>query len=532
MITRRQFLRYSGSPLLTSLVRPFEALADDNVSDKFSELLNVLRERTRLPAVAAVIANRNQMLAIGVAGRKRIDRPDAVPPNAHWQLGSITKTFTATLTAMLVDKKKLDWDTKLVDVYPKLSGIMAPNVGQITIRMLIEHRSGMGGDAFPWEGAPEFNQPGLTLSQRRQRSVPVALRAPLDFEPGGRWQYSNRAYNLLGAVLERVAGRPWENQILNDIARPLGLRSLVFGEPALADPSKEPWPHVIENHRWKPVAPVPQTMYGYHVCNPAGGVSLTLPDVARWMQTHLNGELTSSVLSTEMFKTIHTTREDGGVPGLFVSTKSPALGRSLAHSGSNGRNYANLIILPEREVAVFFASNAVPPENTPVNWLIWNTLMGLALPGRWPRPALRPPAPNSEGIIEGEALQVVKLTGGSLDFQNFKRLSRQFQLFWSGAKDGNILVLRFQLPREGKYALQGVFARNRDFGNVTIRVGNLERSLSFHAPKLGWGEVSLGECSLAAGPQEITVIAKDSACQNGIACHLGLDVLSLRPIDQ
>jgi D-alanyl-D-alanine carboxypeptidase len=542
MFTRRQFLRRSSSPLLASLgcsikcvgsieaLTPIETRADDS-ANKFGELLNALRERTRLPAVAAVIVSGNQSLVQGVAGRKRVDRPDAVPLNAHWQLGSITKTFTATLTAVLVEKGKLDWDTKVVDVYPQLSSVMAPNVGQITIRLLVEHRSGMGADAFPWEGAPEINQRGLTLSQRRQRSVPLALRAPLDFPPGTRSQYSNRAYNLLGAVLERVAGRPWEDLIVNELARPLGLGSVVFGEPAFVDPNGEPWPHLLENHRWKPVAPVPPTMYGYHVCNPAGGISLTLPGVARWMQAHLNGELTSSVLSTDMFKTIHTTREDGGVPALFVNSKSLALGRSLTHNGSNSRNYANMMILPERGVGVFFATNAVPPENTPANWLVWNTLLARALPGRWPRPALRPPAPNSEGSIEGEALQVAKLTGGNIDFQNFKQLSGGFQIWWSGAKEGDTLVLRLQLPRAGKYSLQGVFARNRDFGNVTIRVGNLERSLNFHSQRLSWAQVSLGECTLNAGPQDLTVVANGSAGQNGVACHLGLDTLSLRAID-
>ena len=464
----------SGSPFLASLVHPVETFAADDASDKFRALLNVLRDRTRLPAVAAVIVNRNQILAQGVAGRKRIDRPEGVPPNAHWQLGSITKTFTATLAAILVEKRKLDWDTKLVDIYPKLSPVMAPNVGQITIRLLVEHRSGMGTDAFPWEGAPEFNQPGLTLSQRRQRSVPLALRTFSISSPGsdssiptGPTTFSGRSWN------EWPAG-PGRILIVNEIARPLGLGSVVFGEPALADPNGEPWPHVLENRRWKSVAPVPHTMYGYHVCNPAGGISLTLPGVAQWMQAHLNGELTANVLSTEMMKTIHTTREEGGVPAIFVSTKSPALGRSLAHNGSNNRNYANLMILPDRGVGIFFACNAVPPENTPANWLIWNTLVASALPGRWPRPALRPP-PNSRDVIEGEALQVVKLTGGSIDFQNFKQLSRQFQIWWSGAKDGDRLVLRFQLPQGGKYSLEGVFARNRDFGGVTIHVGNLER---------------------------------------------------------
>ena len=128
-------------------------------------------------------------------------------------------------------------------------------------------------------------------------------------------------------------------------------------------------------------------------------------------------------------------------------------------------------------------------------------------------------------------MQLVQITGGSLDFQNFKQLSRQFQIWWSGAKDKDKLVLRFQVPRAGKYALQGIFAHNRDFGRVTIKVGTLERSLNFHADKLGWDRVTLGDCQLEAGPQNLTVIAQGSAGKNGVACHLGLDALSLRPVD-
>jgi CubicO group peptidase (beta-lactamase class C family) len=192
MITRREFFLRGASPLLASLLVPTGSFGDE-LSDKFPEILNFLRQRMRLPAIAAVITTRDQIIAQSESGRNRIDQQTAVSPSAHWQLGSITTTFTATLTAILVEKGKLDWDTKLSGIYPELTSRMAPNVGQITIRNVIEHRSGMGGDAFPWEGAPEFNQPGLTLSQRRQRSVPLALGAPLDFEPGSRYQYSNRA---------------------------------------------------------------------------------------------------------------------------------------------------------------------------------------------------------------------------------------------------------------------------------------------------------------------------------------------------
>ena len=169
--------------------------------------------------------------------------------------------------------------------------------------------------------------------------------------------------------------------IVSEIAKPLGIVSVVFGEPALAHPEREPWPHVLERGSWRPVPPLGSEQYGYHLANPAGGISLTLAGFARWMQAHLDGETTPSILSRKMFKTIHTEESQGGVPAFAINTRSPAiLGRSLAHGGSNGRNSADHLILLDRGVGVFYAMNAAPPENIPTGWLALTTMLATAPP--------------------------------------------------------------------------------------------------------------------------------------------------------
>ena len=64
---------------------------------------------------------------------RRMGEPGLVSPDPHWQLGSITKTFTATLAALLIERGKLTWDTTLAQIYPEHIRIMAPRVGTITI---------------------------------------------------------------------------------------------------------------------------------------------------------------------------------------------------------------------------------------------------------------------------------------------------------------------------------------------------------------------------------------------------------------
>jgi CubicO group peptidase (beta-lactamase class C family) len=533
MMDRRRFFSTAASPLFAAIAGAcgpaLKALAAAEAPIDLGPTLEQIRERFGLPAVGAIAVSTDRVIARGVAGFRRMGEPSRVSPETHWQLGSVTKTFTGTLTGLLIDRGKLSFDTTLGEIYPELVPTMAPNVANITIRQLILHRSGMvHDDAYGWGGGPEINGPGMTLSQRRQRSVPAALKQPLEFAPGVRFNYSNRGYNTLGAALEKITGRSYEDLIADELARPLDLGTIKFGEPALDDPSREPWPHVPNGPGWKPIAPVPRNQYGYWVYNPAGGLSLTLDGFGRWMQAHLRGEQKGGLLSPGMFKTLHMPPEQGGVSPFGITANDRALGRALWFAGSNMRNSAEHMILLEQGVGFLSVINAAPPPESQQSFFIMNTLHASAQPGRWPAPSLAPPSPNAAGEIEGEALEIAQVGGGQVRFQSFPQLSRQWQLLWTGAKDGKRLVLRFAIPAKGRYAIEGSFARNRDYGDATFALGSLRTRLSFNVDKLVWETMPLGEVSLDAGVHELAVTAHRNAGEDGIACHLGLDVLRLR----
>jgi hypothetical protein len=347
--------------------------------------------------------------------------------------------------------------------------------------------------------------------------------------PGTRFSYSNRGHIVLGAVCEKVTGQSYEYLIANEIARPLGFGAVKFGEPALDDPTREPWPHVADGPRWKPVAPVPRDWYGYHVANPAGGLSLSLDQCGLWMQAHLRGEQAGGIVSPAMFKALHTPLEQGGVAPIGVTMHDSQLGRHLWMGGTNGRNGADYMILLDRGFGLFTAINAAPPPENPQNFFLMQTLLSFAQPGR-PAPALVPPQPDADGKIEGEALDIAHVGGGHIAFQRFQRLSREWQLWWNGAKDGEQLQLRFAVPARGRYAIEGTFARNRDYGDATFALRTLRARLSFHTDKLVWETMPLGEVVLEAGVHELAVTAHGNAGEGGIACHLGLDVMRLRQI--
>ena len=136
-------------------------------------------------------------------------------PTTKFRLASITKQFTAMLIMQEVEERKIKLDdpiSRFID-YPK------PAADRVTVRHLLTHTSGI------------FNYTDLrdTRNDRTPRTVDeiIALFSakPLEFEPGTRMKYSNSGYVLLGAVLEKVTGKPYERLLREKILEPLGMKN-------------------------------------------------------------------------------------------------------------------------------------------------------------------------------------------------------------------------------------------------------------------------------------------------------------------
>src|SRR5262245_4965345 len=123
MIDRRRFLATAASPLLAAVVSTvgpaLEASATTAAPIDLAPTLEQVRRRFGLPAVGAIAVSTDRVIARGVAGVRRMGEPGAVPPDAHWQLGSLSKNFTGTLAALLVERGLLSWDTTLRQIYPE-----------------------------------------------------------------------------------------------------------------------------------------------------------------------------------------------------------------------------------------------------------------------------------------------------------------------------------------------------------------------------------------------------------------------------
>ena len=139
-------------------------------------------------------------------------------PDTKFRLGSITKQFTAMLTLQLVEQGKLKLDAKISDYLPDYR----QDIGQkVTIHHLLTHTSGIPS----YTGLPGFFDNVSRNPYKVSDFVKKYASGELEFEPGTKYVYNNSGYFLLGAIVERVTGKPYEQVLKENIFDPLGMKN-------------------------------------------------------------------------------------------------------------------------------------------------------------------------------------------------------------------------------------------------------------------------------------------------------------------
>lgn len=150
------------------------------------------------------------------AGWKNRENKIPANPQALFKIASISKLYIAVAAAKLIHNKSLSLDKTLADYLPELTGRIE-NANQITLRMMLQHRSGIpdfiDDPKLPWSDLPTNSNEFLKL----------VLDKPADFKPDSRYSYSNTNYLLIGSVLDKVLGYSHQQYIKKEILDTLGL---------------------------------------------------------------------------------------------------------------------------------------------------------------------------------------------------------------------------------------------------------------------------------------------------------------------
>jgi CubicO group peptidase (beta-lactamase class C family) len=194
----------------------------------FDRLFRQFMARHKVPGAAVAVSRRGRLVYARGFGYADLGSGGAVRPDALFRIASVSKPITSAAVLALVDRGKLGLDDRVLDrLGPGFDAPPAdPRWRQITLREVLQHRGGWDRDrSFD----PMFRP--VLIARRFQAEPPAGPRLvirymlgqPLDFDPGARSAYSNFGYCVLGRVIERATGEPYEAAVGRLVLRPLGL---------------------------------------------------------------------------------------------------------------------------------------------------------------------------------------------------------------------------------------------------------------------------------------------------------------------
>jgi CubicO group peptidase (beta-lactamase class C family) len=332
--------------------------ADGKEPADVARILESIRAKYKLPSLAVAVIFDDKIVATNAVGVRKQGDPKKVGVDDQYHLGSITKSMTATVAAMLVEQGKISWTTTIGETFPELKDRIHPKYQGATLEQLLAQRGGAPGDAPPDLWAAAWAATGTPAEQRLAFVTGILARKPAA-DPGTKFIYSNQGYAIAGVMLEKATGKTWEELMSSMLFEPLGMNSAGFGAPATPDKVDQPWGHTAKLFFGiKPVPPGPGADNPLAI-SPAGAVHCSMEDLARYVLFHLTGERGGSkLLKAENFKKLHSPVAGGNYAlGWVVLQRDWAHGRALMHNGSNTMFFAVIWAAPDRHCAIMVATN-------------------------------------------------------------------------------------------------------------------------------------------------------------------------------
>ncbi len=273
-------------------------------------IANTAMQQQGLPGMTIALGKNGTMLYVKAYGVSNVATNLTTQTNTIFQIGSITKQFTAALIMKLQEQGKLQVDDPL-DAY--LPTYKFPST--ITLRMLLTHTSGLA-DYTTFSAYQGWATNGVSEATL----LTAVSQAPLLFQPGTQWSYSNSNYFALGAVIEKVSGQTYETNLNQNIIQPLALTSTYYSLPPASQSA-------IGYTSGTTGGLVPALVVDRSAPFAAGALSSSVIDLVAWDNALLNGKVVSPSSFKEMTTPI----------SLIVGNGSGSYGFGLELSAFDGR---------------------------------------------------------------------------------------------------------------------------------------------------------------------------------------------------
>jgi CubicO group peptidase (beta-lactamase class C family) len=379
--------------------------------ETLSDFVEATAKEFGIPGVAVgVWADGREVYACH--GVTSVDNPLPVDTGTLYQLGSVTKTYTATALMRLAADGRIELEAPVRRYVPELVLADERAAAEVTVLNLLNHTSGLG-----WDLLVDTGEGDDALAAFVAKMAELEQIAPL----GARATYSQAGYGLAGRVIETVTGLTYERAVASLLFEPLGL-SHSFFMPGDVITRRFAVGH---NRGEDGTLAVARMWRGPRARNPGGGLASSAADQLRWARFHLGDGRTESGVRVLPAEALQRMKEP--TVALRGSTLGDAFGicwflrdvdgvRTVGHGGSANGQFAELLIVPERHFAVVALANA-GPDGIPCNRAVvrWALEAYLGVVDRDPEPLPDDPARTQEvvGSYEIDAMTLTIRTDGA-----------------------------------------------------------------------------------------------------------------------
>lgn len=255
------------SPAANARTAPEQLLADEFDTWFHQQVLT-----DDILGAAFAVVSREGILRIGTAGHTNTDHERTINPDTAFRIASVSKTFAAELTALLVQDGQLNWDDPVTRYLPDFR--IKGDTNKILIRHLLGQSTGLIPHAYD-----NLIEDGVSAEDIQGKLANLAYICA----PGACFSYQNSVFSLIEPVVERIAANSYASLVDERIFKPLKMSTASVGYEAFMANSNRAEPHVLRNGRWRTISVQPN----YYRVAPAAGVNASITDMGKWLMAQL-----------------------------------------------------------------------------------------------------------------------------------------------------------------------------------------------------------------------------------------------------
>ena len=318
-------MSHSRFTTILALSATLTATAQNSKLPGIDSAMQALIARNEVAGAVTTVVTKDKVLDLETIGYADVAAKRPMSTDTLFWIASMTKPVTGVAVLMLQDEGKLSVADPVAKYLPEFASLKTPSgkPANLTVTQILTHTSGLG----------EASGPAAQSAKTLADLVPIWLAAPMQYEPGAQWKYTQSGINAAARIVEVVSGMTFDVFVEKRIFGPLGMKDTTF-YPTDAQRARLATAYAKNKDTGMLDAVPPRPVFGPRDRPPQGngGLYSTAPDYARFAQMLLNGGTHggNTYLSAAAMKFL-TTSQTGDIPTGFLQTDT---------YGNRGANYS------------------------------------------------------------------------------------------------------------------------------------------------------------------------------------------------